>query len=196
MAFHVFIKENVNAAIVEVGVGGAWDSTNVVEKPVVTGISKMGIDHVVVLGDTIDKNTWHKAGIMKVNCPAFTVEQEPLAAEALEQRATDKKVSLHTVGIYPAMSQVTLTPDADFQRQNASLAVTLVNALLGKLGHEALLLDGGIHPIIKQGLETTKWRGRCEIKLDGKKRWYLDGAHTKESFEIGGRWFIDQTEQK
>ena len=196
MSFHVFIREGVDAAIYEVGVGGAWDSTNVVEAPAVTGITKLGIDHVAVLGDTIDKIAWHKAGIFKENCPAFAVEQVPLASKVLEERAAAKGVSLHTVGIHPAMSQVRVMPDADFQRQNASLAVELVNAFLGKLGQKAHYLDGEIPPMIKKGLESTTWRGRCEIKSDGKNTWYIDGAHTEESLKVGSQWFVEQVEQR
>lgn len=106
MSFHVFIKEKVDTAIYEVGIGGACDSTNVIEVPAVTGITRVGIDHVKVLGDTIDKIAWHKAGIFIANCPAFTVMQVPLASKVLEQRAADKGISLHTVRIHPAMSQV------------------------------------------------------------------------------------------
>ena len=196
MSFHVFIRESVDAAIYEVGVGGAWDSTNVVEAPAVTGITKLGIDHVVVLGDTIDKIAWHKGGIFKSNCPAFIVEQIPLASKVLEQRASDLGVSLHTVGIHPSMYQLKLMPDADFQRQNASLAIELVNVLLARLGQNTLSLDEGIPPIVKEGLESTTWRGRCDIKHDGKKTWYMDGAHTEDSLKAGGQWFVKQVEQQ
>ena len=66
VALHAFVEEKVDCAILEVGVGGEYDSTNVIEKPVVCGITALGLDHVSVLGDTIDQIAWHKAGIMKV----------------------------------------------------------------------------------------------------------------------------------
>jgi folylpolyglutamate synthase/dihydropteroate synthase len=50
----------------EVGVGGEYDSTNIIEKPIVCGITALGLDHVSVLGNTIDQIAWHKAGIIKV----------------------------------------------------------------------------------------------------------------------------------
>ena len=56
----------VDAAVLEVGVGGAYDSTNIVPKPVVTGVTALGIDHVSVLGHTIAEIAWQKAGIYKV----------------------------------------------------------------------------------------------------------------------------------
>src|SRR5262249_18034330 len=67
LAFHVFIREKVDVAVFEVGIGGEYDSTNVVEQPIVTGISALGLDHVSVLGATVDKIAWHKAGIFKVS---------------------------------------------------------------------------------------------------------------------------------
>lgn len=56
----------MDCAILEVGVGGEYDSTNIIEKPVVCGITALGLDHVSVLGNTIDQIAWHKAGIIKV----------------------------------------------------------------------------------------------------------------------------------
>lgn len=66
LALHTFIQEKVHCAILEVGIGGEYDSTNIIEKPVVCGITALGLDHVNVLGSTIDQIAWHKAGIIKV----------------------------------------------------------------------------------------------------------------------------------
>jgi folylpolyglutamate synthase len=68
MCFHAFKQENVDAAILEVGVGGEYDSTNIVPNPIVTAISSLGLDHQAVLGNTIEEIAWHKAGIIKVLC--------------------------------------------------------------------------------------------------------------------------------
>jgi folylpolyglutamate synthase len=189
MSFHVFMREGVDAAIYEVGVGGEWDSTNIIEQPVVTGITTLGIDHVEVLGDTIDKIAWHKAGIFKPGCPAFSVTQLPAAAEVLKQRATEKNVHLQNVPIHPALRTVNITPDEDFQRANASLAIALVDTLLKRLGVPRVGDDINLPKEYVDGLENTVWRGRCETKLDGDRIWCLDGAHTKESIEIAGQWF-------
>ena len=196
LSFHVFIREQVDTAIFEVGVGGAWDSTNIIEVPAVTGITTLGIDHVAVLGDTIDKIAWHKGGIFKKNCPAFTVEQVPLASAVLQQRAADVGIPLKKVEIHPAMSHIKIVPDAHYQRQNASLAIALVDTLLQRLGQKPLLSDEGIPSAVKEGLENTTWRGRCEIKYDGRKTWYLDGAHTEDSLKLVGRWFVEQVRHK
>jgi len=59
----------VDATILEVGIGGAHDCTNIVPKPVVTGVTALGLDHVHILGETIKKIAWQKAGIYRVDLP-------------------------------------------------------------------------------------------------------------------------------
>jgi folylpolyglutamate synthase len=189
MSFHVFMREGVDAAIYEVGIGGEWDSTNIVEQPAATGITTLGIDHTEVLGETIEKIAWHKAGIFKPGCPAFSVAQLPAAADVLEQRAKEKSVHLHNITIHPALRSVNITPNEDFQRANASLAIALVDTVLKRLEIPRAGDENSLPEQYIQGLEHTVWRGRCETKLDGNKAWYLDGAHTKESLEIAGHWF-------
>jgi folylpolyglutamate synthase len=76
VAFHAMMQEKVDIAILEVGVGGEYDSTNIVENPIVCGITALGLDHVTVLGNTIDSIAWHKAGIIKV--PRKKVPQSSL----------------------------------------------------------------------------------------------------------------------
>ena len=66
VAYHAFLSLGVDATILEVGVGGAYDSTNIVPKPVVTGVSALGLDHTTVLGKTIKEIAWQKGGIYKV----------------------------------------------------------------------------------------------------------------------------------
>ena len=66
MAFHVFLQEKVDVAVIEVGMGGAFDRTNVIRKPVVCGVTSLGVDHVDFLGSTIEEIAWHKGGIFKV----------------------------------------------------------------------------------------------------------------------------------
>ena len=73
LAFHTFVREQVDVAVLEVGVGGEFDSTNIVTTPAVTGITSLGIDHVGVLGGTIEEIAWHKGGIPKDGSPAYTV---------------------------------------------------------------------------------------------------------------------------
>jgi folylpolyglutamate synthase len=66
MAFHIFIEEKVDVAIIEVGIGGHYDSTNIIPTPYACGISSIGHDHLDILGNTLAQIAWHKAGIFKV----------------------------------------------------------------------------------------------------------------------------------
>lgn len=192
MSWHVFLKEAVDVAIYEVGVGGAWDSTNVVEKPAVTGITTLGIDHVTVLGDTLAKISWHKAGIFKKGVPALSVPQAPEAVEILIDRAAEIGVPLRFVDVDPFISRVEVVPNAEYQRGNISLAIALVVAAGGKLGLKELRPD--VRPdVFKDGIEQTVWRSRCETKFDGPRKWRLDGAHTVDSLKVAAQWFAEQS---
>jgi folylpolyglutamate synthase/dihydropteroate synthase len=83
---------------VEVGVGGEYDSTNIIPKPTCTGVTSLGIDHVTVLGNTLESIAWHKGGIYKKDVTALTVEQPAGALDVLRQRAAEKEVSSAFVG--------------------------------------------------------------------------------------------------
>ncbi|CAK7245860.1 MAG: Folylpolyglutamate synthetase [Sporothrix thermara] len=200
LSYHVFLREGVDAAVYEVGVGGELDATNIFVQPAATAITTLGIDHVESLGATIDKIAWHKAGIMKPGSPAFTIPQEPEAMAVLEQRSRERKTLPPLQVLDPAvykkqLADVRLTPAEDFQRKNAALAVCLAATVLGRLGvmdHDsvAAIQQGGDLP--KQfvdGLENIVWRGRCETKVTGRQRWYLDGAHNQQSLEVACQWF-------
>ena len=71
MAFHVFLQEKVDATILEVGIGGTYDSTNVVPTPLTTGITALGLDHIFVLGKTLEEIAHQKGGIYKVRTASY-----------------------------------------------------------------------------------------------------------------------------
>ncbi len=76
----------MDAAILEVGLGGRLDATNVVRAPWACGVTPLGYDHMEVLGHTLGEIAGEKAGILKRGCPAFTVPQEPEAMAVLQVR--------------------------------------------------------------------------------------------------------------
>lgn len=135
MAFHTYIREGVNTAIIECGIGGEFDSTNILVAPRVTGITSLGIDHTIMLGNTIEEIAWHKGGIMKAGAPCFTAPQPPTALEVLCKRAADISVELHVVERDPALKNIKLGLAADFQQTNASLAIAIADYHLYALGH-------------------------------------------------------------
>lgn len=66
LSLHVFLSEGVDVAVIEVGIGGHYDSTNFFRKPVVCGVTSLGLDHTAILGNTMTDIAWNKAGIFKV----------------------------------------------------------------------------------------------------------------------------------
>lgn len=199
LSYHVFLQEGVDCAVYETGVGGEYDATNVVERPVAAGVATLGIDHVFVLGDTVEKIAWHKAGIMKRGSPAFAVQQQEAAAGAeqvLRDRAAEKGVDLRIVGVDPRLQGVHVRPDALFQKKNASLAIALAEAAVKKLDPSFEPDPASLPREFVDGLETVVWRGRCEVKVEGKMVWHADGAHTTDSLKMAGRWFADECSKR
>ncbi|ORY54852.1 Mur ligase [Pseudomassariella vexata] len=192
MSYHVFLKEGVDAAVYETGIGGEYDATNIVERPVATGISTLGIDHVFALGDTLEKIAWHKAGIMKAGSAAFTIEQVPEAAAELKKRAKEKGVDLIVLDIDCRLKGVNVRPDAVFQKKNASLGVALAEAVLSKMDP---IFKPSLEKLPKEfvdGIEQVVWRGRCEVKVEGPVVWHIDGAHTVDSLKMASKWFAGE----
>lgn len=89
VCFKAFIEEKVDVAILEVGLGGRLDATNVIQNPVACGISALGLDHVEILGNTLDKIAFEKAGIMKKGSPVVTSPQKDEAMAVLIKRAKE-----------------------------------------------------------------------------------------------------------
>ncbi|OLN84352.1 Folylpolyglutamate synthase 2 [Colletotrichum chlorophyti] len=196
VSFHAFLQEKVDVAILETGIGGEYDATNLVGRPVVTGITTLGIDHVFALGDTVGKIAWHKAGIMKTGSKAFTVEQVPEAQGVLDERAREKGVALEVVGVDRRLEGVRVRPDAVFQKKNASLAIRLAESALQKLDPGFKVNPERLPGAFVEGLEKVVWRGRCEVKEEGRVVWHVDGAHTTDSLKMAAKWFVDETKER
>ncbi|KAG0144437.1 hypothetical protein CROQUDRAFT_134356 [Cronartium quercuum f. sp. fusiforme G11] len=132
MAYHVFLSERVDATILEVGVGGLLDPTNIVPSPIVTGVTSLGLDHVNVLGYSILEIAGHKGGIFKPGVPALTIEQASSGAvEVLRARAVELKASSFSiVPRHPELDQANLGLAGEHQKINASLALALINTFL------------------------------------------------------------------
>lgn len=210
LSFHVFLSEGVDTAIYEVGVGGTYDSTNIIQNPTVTGISSLGIDHTFMLGNTIDSITWNKTGIFKKNCPAVVSNQleYPESLKIIEQRAKEIGVSsLDVVDEDLLPSSIKLGLAGKFQRQNASLAAKLASIHLSKLGvpqNELPDLESTDVDVLPdrfiEGLQNANWDGRCQI-ISNKPNfenidWYIDGAHTLESIQVSSSWFKECMDDK
>jgi len=196
MSYHTFLKEGVDAAIYETGIGGEFDATNVVDRPVVSGITTLGIDHVYVLGDTVEKIAWHKAGIMKTGTPAFTIAQPAGAARVLQERAEEKQVELKVLDIDSRLKDVAIRPDATFQKKNATLGIALAETALKRLDPSFPSSSTSLPKEFVDGLEQVVWRGRCEVKVENSIVWHVDGAHTVDSLKMASRWFAEESAKR
>lgn len=194
MAFHTYMKEGVDTAIIECGIGGEYDSTNVLVAPRVTGITSLGIDHTTMLGNTIEEIAWHKGGIMKMGAPCFTAPQPAGALEVLQKRAAKIPTNLCIVERDAALQHIKLGLAADFQQTNASLAIAIANYHLSALGHGCPRHSQELPPEFIRGLEEVRWPGRCDKRHENNIAWHIDGAHTLESIEAAASWFASEIE--
>ncbi|ESQ44888.1 hypothetical protein EUTSA_v10010319mg [Eutrema salsugineum] len=200
LAFKIFTTEQVDVVILEVGLGGRFDATNVVQRPVVCGISSLGYDHMEILGHTLAEIAAEKAGIFKSGVPAFTVPQPNEAMRVLNEKASKLEVNLQVVE--PLNKSYRLGLQGEHQYLNASLAVALCSTFLQKIGFEDkndLIHTNGLPEKFITGLANAYLMGRAMIVPDSELPeeivFYLDGAHSPESMEACATWFTQQIKQ-
>ncbi|CAL4124461.1 unnamed protein product, partial [Meganyctiphanes norvegica] len=214
MALKVFLKEQVDVAVLEVGIGGEYDCTNVVRSPVVCGITTLDLDHTNILGNTLQSIAWHKSGIMKPGVPCFTVdEQNTDTMPTLYQRAHEKQCELFVVpplesyGWAGRPLQIGLA--GDVQYTNASLALQLSQYFINYYVNGGTMdsiqsscrksLDSVEHKLAApftlsneeiNGLRSVVWPGRTQLLLSGSNfQYFIDGAHTNGSMAACTDWF-------
>ncbi|HNZ47719.1 MAG TPA: folylpolyglutamate synthase/dihydrofolate synthase family protein [Candidatus Hydrogenedentes bacterium] len=188
MAFYCFQKKKVDVALLEVGMGGRFDSTNVVQ-PRICAITNIALDHTRYLGSTLAEIAFEKAGILKKNIPAVLGRIDPEAQRVIEQEAAARAVPLFRWGIeYEAEKGGSpLTPVLTYrgngkvfenvqlglagmhQIENAAIALTVALQLQSDFPR---LTDSAII----SGLEKAVWPGRLERLLDSPPV-LMDVAH-------------------
>ena len=190
IAYDYFATEQVDVAIMEVGMGGLLDSTNVCQ-PILTGITTIGLDHVALLGDTLEAIAEQKAGIIKQGVPLVTGNIVPEAVAVIDQIAKAKEAlrlayrddyqvshyeSMETGEIFDYSSSVR---QGRFQTgllglhqiENAGMALALLDRYCQETGRELVAND-----LVAQALEETSWPGRFEV-VSRSPLMILDGAH-------------------
>ncbi|KAL8639612.1 MAG: hypothetical protein Q9228_003368 [Teloschistes exilis] len=189
ISIHAFLKERVDVAIYETHHGGEYDATNIIQQPIATGVTTIGMDHVEQLGPAIENIAWHKAGIFKRGSPAFSCLQEPAATAVLQQRASEKNVALKFIDVDPSLPCKESVLKPEVQRTNCSLAIALAGAFLKvKAPEEHCILEP--HEILR-GIEQFSWPGRYRHIVDGNHQWFLDGAHNDLSIQKAAQWFAE-----
>ncbi|GKZ36840.1 hypothetical protein AbraIFM66950_008072 [Aspergillus brasiliensis] len=194
LAFHTFIRESVGAAIIEVHHGGEFDATNVIQNPVVTAITSLGLDHVAQLGPTIESIAWHKSGIFKSGAPALSVPQGASPTEVLHARAAEKNTSLTIVPLNPNLPPDSRVLEIPVQRLNCSLAVELARAFLNAKAPDHVLEPDDISTAVR----NISLIGRFEIMEDpdGQSQWFLDGAHNTLSLKQTAEWWFSEVTRR
>jgi folylpolyglutamate synthase len=188
LSFHVFAEERVDVAIYETHFGGEFDATNIIRMPIVTAITSIAMDHVRLLGPTIEKIAWHKAGIFKPGSLAFSTLQERAVTTVLQQRAAEKGVMLEFVGLDSALPTNVTALKPKVQRTNCSLALAVVRAWLSVKAPEA---QSHMKDIPIRCIEQFFWPGRYQQINDRNCQWFLDGAHNELSVQYAVQWFAE-----
>ncbi|MAJ45110.1 MAG: hypothetical protein CMF96_10265 [Candidatus Marinimicrobia bacterium] len=156
IAFWLFKKQEVDIAIMETGLGGRLDSVTVCE-PIATGITKIAMDHVEILGDSIEKIAYEKAGIMKKQIPCFTIKQNQKVLAVLKNHAIENKCSLKVVD--PKENKKT-SLHGKHQNQNLGLAMSIIESL-----NQYIVSDKHI----SSAMRSLKWYGRYQVLSNSPK---------------------------
>lgn len=198
LAFDVFLREKVDVAIIEVGIGGKYDCTNAVRDTKTVGITSLGLEHTQLLGNTIEDIAWQKAGIIKAQSDVFTVRQPDGSLDVIMDQCKKMGANLHLVPDFDSYKwerKPKLNANNLAIKLNTSLAIQIALNWINRTRPDLLSKkDDRLSETISHGLESCFWPGRCHQIRKGNKRIFLDGAHTVESIEICSKWF--QTGQR
>ena len=186
MAFTAFARRQCRLAVIEVGLGGRYDSTNVVD-PIVSVITRIDLEHTSVLGPTYADIAWQKAGILRSGVPSVTSPQVPDAEETIRKVAKEVGSPLQiggrdwtwsgtwrlfeAKGPWGTLSHLSLGIPGPHQVENACTALAALHVVAGA---------GVTMPevAIRSGLAAARWPGRFERHTVDNRDVVFDGAHT------------------
>lgn len=188
-AFLFFLDKQCDIVVLETGLGGATDATNVVKNTLAAVFASISRDHMGILGDTPEEIAVVKSGIIKDKCYVISVKQSPEVMRVLRQAALLRKAKFFTAdadraknvryGVtkqtfsYGPYKNLAIMMLGQFQIDNAVAAVEVITAL-GKLGYPVK------EEQLRKGLLETRWRGRFEI-IGRKPLFIADGAHNEDA---------------
>lgn len=189
MALLYYRDRQCQAAVIETGLGGRLDSTNAIGVPEVTVVTKIGYDHMAVLGDTLDKIAAEKAGIIKNGTKLVLESQEKDAMDVLLETAEKEAVTEIKIADMHDVTECRYENGRQYfsyqKYKNLEMAMLGVhqyeNAAAAILAAEIFLKDRGISDekaeyYIREGIKKTRWEGRMEI-LSREPFFMVDGAH-------------------
>jgi len=193
MMWIYFAEQQVDIAVIEVGLGGRLDATNVIHNPLVTVITSIGLDHQERLGSQLTDIAREKAGILKPNCPLVRGPVPPSAAQVIDAQAQ----ALHCPLIPVIPPLINSGGTLHFQGNDYAIPLAgahqFVNAQIALEVISQLRQKGWKLPVfqVQQGIANTHWPGRLQwVHWQGKKI-LLDGAHNPQAAQIL-RQYIDE----
>ncbi len=216
VAFRYFADQQVDIAVVEVGLGGRLDATNALT-PLVSVITSLSLDHTYLLGDTLAQIAAEKGGIIKTGVPVVSAPQAEEAMAVLRSIASHRNSQMTIVGrdwqyqgdsrqliitrspdesFVPVSSSFELALAGDHQLENAAVALAALNKIKQQI-------PGITTAAIREGLANIKWDGRLQIvfEADNQPALLVDSAHNQDSaaklaaaltkdFSYKNLWFI------
>ena len=175
LAFDYFANEKVDIAIIEVGLGGRLDSTNIIT-PEVAVITNIGLDHTQFLGDTLPEIAYEKAGIIKNNIPVIIGEKQPEVLPVFLEKAKqcNSKIYVASNDVKSYASDLL----GDYQKSNTKTAVAAIQQLQGFTVSAKHISEGLLHVV-----KNTNLKGRWQVLQENPKV-ICDTAHNKEGLSI------------
>jgi dihydrofolate synthase/folylpolyglutamate synthase len=175
LAFDYFANEKVDIAIIEVGLGGRLDSTNIIT-PEVAVITNIGLDHTEFLGNTLPEIAFEKAGIIKNNIPVIIGEKQPEVLPVFLEKAKqcNSKIYVASNDVKSYASDLL----GDYQKSNTKTAVAAIQQLQGFTVSEKNISEGLLHVV-----KNTNLKGRWQVLQENPKV-ICDTAHNKEGLSI------------
>lgn len=190
LMYKYFYDKKVDVCVVETGLGGRLDSTNIVKKPLATIITTISMDHTNILGNTIEEIAWNKAGIIKENVPVFIYPQVKGAFDVILKETNEKNSKIHKFDFDEIKIKTQNDNYNEFDFRNYK---NIKTSLIGKVQiynacnainfldyfKEEFFLDENI---IKEGILESKNSGRMEL-ISKNPKVLIDGSHNKESID-------------
>jgi len=188
LAFWYFKEKQCDLVVLETGMGGLLDATNIIPAPLAAVLTSISMDHAGMLGNTLEEITAHKAGIIKNGCFVISAPQYPAVYQVIRHVCEEKKAQLRKVeetairkvrfGIekqsfsYAGYEKLEISMAGRFQIQNAALAVETILAL-GECDFPVT------ERALRRGLLEARWPGRFEI-IAKRPLFIIDGAHNED----------------
>jgi dihydrofolate synthase/folylpolyglutamate synthase len=195
MGMYIFDRAGVEVTILETGLGGRLDATNIIKNPVLSVITEIGFDHMAYLGNTLEEIAGEKAGIIKPDIPVVFSDRKKEVSVVLTGKATDcgskyypvskndykiieikkKSIDFSVSSLYYNYVSLVVNTTALYQVENAAIAFRASEVLRTECGFDKIDIE-----TVKCGISKMHWQGRME---EVRPDIFIDGAHNEDGIE-------------